>query len=185
MWDWNLSSITIGCWLIIILIAPMWDWNNWIGAKTKRLCNSNCTNVGLKSYPKRFPTLYDFILIAPMWDWNYLIQIEPFSNPYSNCTNVGLKSRNWRGNPTLVHSNCTNVGLKSTYFFFLQDCFPILIAPMWDWNSKRCHYRRCAKSHSNCTNVGLKCIWVKRSYSTQDVILIAPMWDWNSWIRAP
>ena len=98
-----------------ILIAPMWDWNEYAQEFAAELVEySNCTNVGLKSSHVS------------------LMQNEKTN---SNCTNVGLKCclimEMW---VLTANSNCTNVGLKFCSRVASLSSLCILIAPMWDWN---------------------------------------------------
>ena len=75
--------------------------------------NSNCTNVGLKSY---------------------VVGAGLKNSLNSNCTNVGLKSYVvGAGLKNSLNSNCTNVGLKFVVSYWFSCCaVRILIAPMWD-----------------------------------------------------
>ena len=150
-----------------ILIAPMWDWNDFIKSSISFwIFNSNCTNVGLKSKSKPTPPVLITILIAPMWDWNQVKPTHLFRiRDHSNCTNVGLKfSRLIKPRATRRYSNCTNVGLKFRCAIDESILFAIiLIAPMWDWNKRSSAAKYSRRAYSNCTNVGLKCYSIRTS----------------------
>ena len=98
----------------MVLIVPLWNWNEVILLKVLVLLCINCTVVELK--PRTLAQ-------------------APIQRESINCTVVELKLYPWRSCAVMSPSiNCTVVELKHREKTMLYLWCNVLIVPLWNWN---------------------------------------------------
>ena len=122
---------------ILVLIAPLWNWNRCTSRCCNRIERFNRTFMELKlarlnselaNTPK--------VLIAPLWNWNLLAGSLFLSACRFNRTFMELKPRS--SSTLAVPSLCFNRTFMELKLSFERECYEnemdVLIAPLWNWN---------------------------------------------------
>ena len=100
-----------------LLIAPLWNWNLFI----KSLCYVSST-----------------LLIAPLWNWNIVLITPqwctiPFNRTFMELKRISYAQGIWRE----VTFNRTFMELKRDKLTDINGMkLHLLIAPLWNWNSR-------------------------------------------------
>ena len=138
MWNWNDWRMVGNCCLCQLLIEPMWNWNA-IEAYQKATGETtfNRTNVELKQF-----YLYAFSGIVTTFNRTNVELKRGYAKPpirwviAFNRTNVELKL-DWAKYFFIgcFSFNRTNVELKPDIRYFSSLFHPLLIEPMWNWNT--------------------------------------------------
>ena len=142
----------------IVLIVPLWNWNNcWKKHLLLRL-SSNRTFMELKSRLEVIRRFNKFVLIVPLWNWNLNLTIVLAS--WMLVLIVPLWNWNFATLKTPVaefSSNRTFMELKWHQVFGTNDKgWKVLIVPLWNWNF--------------CNGLLSPHNWL---------VLIVPLWNWN------
>ena len=187
--------------LMMLAIAPFWNWNNTYPYRRGLLSDSQSHHFGIETFliqgkeaaeHSRNRTILELkrgtkswqsetltLAIAPFWNWNN----EPvlLTDILAALAIAPFWNWNLTSFAALVATfarNRTILELKRLYACFSRQCHFLAIAPFWNWNytsliaSKPCLAR-------NRTILELKPI-------TEDQIMyisnlaIAPFWNWNS-----
>ena len=188
---------------MFLLIEPLWNWNYWYGPHAPSSARSfNRTTMELKlsiaprSYRPRRPFNRTTMELKRVKRWIGIYQIHPF-----NRTTMELKRAvEHPVTDSVIAFNRTTMELKPGSWCAHSGWRPLLIEPLWNWNTAQAGNRAYLPAF-NRTTMELKrfighcgCVWkIPFNRTTMELkpvqsavgplwrsrLLIEPLWNWN------
>ena len=103
------------CTLFVVLIEPLWNWNELRPSFVLAARRLNRTFMELKFHPARYRRYPQRVLIEPLWNWNIFFGIESV---------VGNRSLNRTFMELKLITQMDSTGIEPI----------VLIEPLWNWN---------------------------------------------------